>query len=192
MNILISGMTCSGKTTLAHDINLTSREHALSISQDYYFKDKDKLPRNEKNYFLFDSPTAFNTEEFKSDVSKLFKTGFINYPKYDVSKNKRTGYSVSIPCQEINIFEGLHTIDLLDDVVDEPLKIYMDTNVDECLRRRIKRDIKYGMSEKEIEVYFYEVMLDQYEEYIKPQINNADIIVRNNDDKAKVLKMFRR
>ena len=180
MNILISGMTCSGKTTLAHDINLTSREHALSISQDYYFKDKDKLPRNEKNYFLFDSPTAFNTEEFKSDVSKLFKTGFINYPKYDVSKNKRTGYSVSIPCQEINIFEGLHTIDLLDAVVDE------------CLRRRIKRDIKYGMSEKEIEVYFYEVMLDQYEEYIKPQINNADIIVRNNDDKAKVLKMFRR
>ena len=64
MNIIISGMTCSGKTTLS---NYLSKEYNMShFEEDWYFKDKKDIPLSRKGY-LMDLPNAFNIEEFVNE-----------------------------------------------------------------------------------------------------------------------------
>ena len=106
MNIIISGITCSGKTTLSNSINGTI------MHEDDYMKDRNQIPRR-KSYLLMDLPSAYHLDEFACDANTLLTTGKANYPNYDVSNNRRINKNGVIQKSEINVFEGLHTIDTL-------------------------------------------------------------------------------
>ncbi|MGM9878127.1 MAG: uridine kinase [Bacilli bacterium] len=189
MNILISGMTCSGKTTLANRISYEFNTSVLR--QDDYFKDRKNIPRDENNFFLFDNPDAFDINTFKVDVYKLLNLGYVYCPIYDVNRNMRTTSKYKVLKKDINVIEGLHTITLLRNDI-KALKIYIDTSLDECLKRRVLRDTsKYNMKELEIIRYFYEIMLPQYKKYIEYQKEMADIVVKD-DDLENTIKLIRR
>ncbi|MDD6272124.1 MAG: hypothetical protein PUA90_01200 [bacterium] len=189
MNILISGMTCSGKTTLS---NRLSYEFDTSmLRQDDYFKDKKNIPRDENNFFLFDTPDAFDINTFIVDVYKLLNLGYVYCPIYDVNRNMRTTNKYKVLKKDINVIEGLHTIALLSNNINS-LKIYMDTPIEECLKRRLLRDIsKYNMKKLEIIRYFYEIMLPQYKKHIEYQKEMADVVI-NDDDLERNIKLIRR
>lgn len=183
MNLIISGMSCSGKTTLSNQI-----PNSLHFEQDWYFKDKIGIPIIRKGY-LFDSPNAFHIGEFKTDIEALLKEGYVYVPIYDVKTNSRISKDKKVTKKDINIFEGLHTISELKHLRDS-LKVFIDTPLDECLKRRIQRDIKYGISEQEIIRYFNEVMIPMYKSYIEVQKEYADLIIKGDDDIKCLLKKF--
>lgn len=179
VNIIISGTSCAGKTTLATGINDYYRnEYSTQIvSQDDYFKNLSDMPRSIKGY-LTDSIEAFHTTEFKRNVELLQRIGFVLMPYYDISTNTRTSQRQRVTIRDINIFEGLHTIQLLKDL-DKSIKIYIDTDIETCLERRIVRDTsKYGIPEKWIREHWEYCIVPMCEKYIYPQKEMADIIIK--------------
>lgn len=177
-NILISGMSCSGKTSLSNEINkYFCKDYTISIiSQDSYFKNIEDIP-TWKNGYLTDSFDAFHINEFKNDINTLLEKGIIYIPNYDVSINKRLSKSNLITLGNINIFEGLHTISILNNL-NNCVKIYIDTDNDICLDRRIQRDTtKYNIPEKIIENNWKNNIIPMYKKYIYPQKEKADIII---------------
>ena len=181
MNIIISGISCSGKTTLSNKIN-----NSLHFEQDWYFKDKKDIPLSRKGY-LFDSPNAFHMNEFKQDVEKLLEEGFVHVPDYDIKTNSRIQKNRIVYKKDINIFEGLHTISELRNLKDS-INVFVDTPLEECLKRRIQRDTKYGISEEIVKKYFYEVMIPMYKQYIEFQKQYADLIIKGSEDEKCLLK----
>ena len=181
MNVIISGISCSGKTTISNEI-----PNSLHFEQDWYFKDKKEIPLTRKGY-LFDSPNAFHMIEFRNDVKNLLENGSVCIPNYDIKTNTRISKNTEVKINKINIFEGLHTITTLKGLEDS-IKVFMDIPFEECLLRRIKRDINYGINEKEIRRYFYEIMIPMYKSYIEIQKEYADLIIKGDEDKQCLLK----
>lgn len=179
MNLLISGITCSGKSTLSRMLKESIKDVSI-IEQDSYFKDLKDIPRS-KGYYLFDSPNAFNIEEFKKDINSLLTNGFIFLPNYDKKKNQRVSKDIYTLSSRLNIFEGLHTIFLLSDLPNT-YKIFIEVSLEEILKRKINRDKTYGINEKEVISYFYEIVIPLYKLYIEKQRDYADQVIRNEGD----------
>ena len=179
VNVIISGTTCAGKTTLAKGISDYYRNEYSTkiISQDDYFKNLPDIPRSLDGY-LTDSIEAFHTTEFKRNVELLQRIGFVLMPYYDISTNTRTSQRKRVTIGDINVFEGLHTIQLLKNL-DKSIKIYIDTDIETCLKRRIERDTsKYGIPEERIREYWKDCIVPMCEKYIYPQKEIADIIIK--------------
>ena len=175
MNILISGCTCSGKTTLA---NLIKKElNASVINQDSYYKDLINIPKTRYGYLL-DSINAFSIQEYIKDASDI-QTKSIYIPNYDISTNKRLSKDILLEPSDLNVFEGLHTITLLKNLKDT-LKVFIDTDLNTCLERRIQRDNTIDKS-KVIEFY-NTCILPMYYEYIEPQKRISDIVLKNGEE----------
>ena len=130
MNIVISGMSCSGKSTFADEF-----KNSLHLEEDWYFKDKKDIPCIRSGY-LFDSINAFNVSELKSDVDKLLRDGSVLVPNYDVVNNMRIDKNRVVYKEDIIVFEGLHMISILKDLRDT-VSVFLDTDLDLCLKRRI-------------------------------------------------------
>jgi|GluameStandDraft_1065615.scaffolds.fasta_scaffold02781_18 uridine kinase len=178
VNVIIAGQTCSGKTTLAKEI----RDHFLDeysvaiISQDDYFKNLEDIPHSPGGY-LTDSIDAFHVAEFRDDVYTLLKNSIVTMPNYDVATNTRINKNKIVSAGKINIFEGLHTISILYDMTN-CINIFVDTDVDVCLKRRIVRDTsKYGIPEHVIKPYWKHCIMPMCEEYIFPQLEYADVTI---------------
>ena len=183
MNIVIAGVTCSGKTTLANSI-----EGASIMPLDNYFKDLFDIPKYQGRY-LMDSINAFHHGEYCQDALELIRTGEVEIPRYDISSNRRLAKDLLILKREIMVFEGLHTIKILSEIPS--LKVFLQVDLRECLLRRIERDSKkYGVPPKTIEEYFKECVIPMYNEYIEPQSKMADIVVKEGEDIAWSLKKY--
>ena len=178
VNIVIAGITCSGKTTLANAIReFFSNKYAIAIvSQDDYFKNLPDIPRTREGY-LTDSIDAFWTAEFKHDVQQLLQNGVVTMPRYDVATNTRIAKSKIVRVGKVNVFEGLHTIHLLKDL-DDCINVFVDTEIETCLERRIARDTsKFGVPEARIRHYWDDCIKPMCEIFIFPQKVYADIII---------------
>lgn len=181
VNVILAGITCSGKTTSARLLQKQlSEKYTVSIvSQDDYFKDLPDIPCSREGY-LTDSIDAFRTEEFRCDVRQLLQDGAAVMPVYDVASNRRLSKSKTVRAGQINIFEGLHTISLLRDL-DDRLTVFVDTPIDVCLDRRIARDTAaFGVPEGRIRQYWNACILPMSERYIFPQKAYADLILNGN------------
>lgn len=183
-NIIISGISCSGKTTLAKRIIDIAKELELScitLSQDDYFKNIDEIPKTAKG-FLADSPNAFYSNEYIQDCIDIFKGKSIFSPEYDKSKNIRISKSKVVNPAQINIFEGLHTINLLKDKIDG-LFIFLNVDYEECLNRRILRDKNdWDLSKEVVTRYWNDCIIPISKLYIEPQKKDADILMRGDEN----------
>lgn len=183
VNVVISGITCSGKTTLANTIRkyFSDKYGVAIVSQDDYFKNLPDIPRVREGY-LTDSIDAFLTAEFKHDVQLLLQNGVVTMPRYDVATNTRISKSKIVRADKINIFEGLHTIQLLREL-DNCISIFTDTEIETCLERRIARDTsKFGVPEMRIREYWDDCIKPMCERFIFPQKVFADIIISCKGD----------
>lgn len=176
LNLIITGGTCSGKTTEAKRLEEIFNTIVSQVPQDNYFKDLKDIPKN-RNGYLMDSPNAFYIDEYIQDVRQFLSIGQIAIPNYDISKNKRINKNLVIKSGRINIFEGLHTISLLNNL-ENKLTIFIDTPTQVCLERRIKRDkTNYGIDDDAVRKYFESCILPLSKTYINPQKDKADVII---------------
>lgn len=182
VNILISGCTCSGKTTLAKEIQdyFSDKYSVTIVAQDDYFKNLPDIPRVREGY-LTDSINAFHTEEFKYDVEMLFIYGYVKMPIYDIATNTRISKDKKVVLGRINIFEGLYTIDILSGL-NNCISIFIDTDIDICLKRRIERDTsKFGIPEARILQYWKDCISPISKRWIFSQKALADIVIKGDE-----------
>lgn len=188
VNIILAGITCSGKTTLANQLRrFLEKEYTVTIvSQDDYFKNLPAIPRTRGGY-LTDSIEAFHTLEFQQDVQLLFQNKVVMMPRYAMASNTRISKNKIVRLGQVNIFEGLHTISLLRGL-ENSIKLYVDTNPNLCLKRRIARDTsKYGIPEARIREYWRECIQPMCKQFIFPQKQEADILLTTEENEVTTL-----
>ena len=184
--ILIAGGSCSGKSYSAVKLKemLVAYNESVGIVQlDYYFKDLNDptLPKNADGRRLFDLPKSYHLLEYKRAVARLVSGLEINMPNYDfVTSRRLNGLGPLIGPAEVIIAEGLFAISVLHPDYPSALKIYVDTDQELCLERRISRDtIRYGVSSEVVKNNFISKVLPYHLRLVEPQKSEADVVIRS-------------
>lgn len=158
----IAGGTASGKTLVSDRIfEALGRRRVEILKQDYYYKDLAHLPFEERVLMNFDHPDAFDTELLREHVAGLLKGETVQRPNYDFTQHMRLPDTVPIGGHPIIVLEGILVLGdkALRDMMD--IKVFVDTDSDIRLMRRIRRDVaERGRT--------LESVLDQYERFVRP------------------------
>jgi uridine kinase len=175
----IAGGTGSGKTTVANEIvKIVGAEHISYLPHDAYYKDLAALPPNQREAINYDHPNSLDSALMVEHIQMLKKGLDINLPIYDFTNHSRTDETILVEANPVILVEGILIFSerILRDMCD--VKIFVDTDADIRLTRRIRRDI----SERGRTVTS---VLDQYEktvrpmhlEFVEPSKRYADIII---------------
>ena len=175
----ICGASGSGKSTLARRIRDSLACSCTIIGQDCYYKSYPELPFEQRAKLNFDEPAIFDFDEMLSDIVALEAGVPITTKGYDYANHIRAdNENALIRPPEVLILEGIHMfydkrlIDMM------ALKVYLHVDIDICLLRRIKRDIKVrGRTIDNISEQYLETVKPMYEKYIADYINDADFAV---------------
>jgi uridine kinase len=175
----ICGASGSGKSTLAKRIKDSLACSCTIIGQDCYYRNFPNLPFSERIKLNYDEPGIFDFDELLADIDLLESGQPITTKGYDYVNYERADKpDVMIAPPEVLVLEGIHMF--YDKRLCErmSLKVYLHVDVDICLLRRIKRDIKArGRSIDNIAEQYVETVKPVYEKYIANYINDADFAV---------------
>lgn len=174
----ICGASGSGKSTLAKRIQDSLTCSCQIIGQDCYYRSFPDLPFEMRAKLNFDEPSIFDFDEMLADVQRLSRGEAITTKGYDYTNHTRADSDALIRPTEVLILEGIHMFydKRLCDMM--ALKVYLHVDVDICLLRRIRRDIKVrGRSIDNIAEQYLETVKPMYEKYIADYINDADFAV---------------
>ncbi len=190
--ILIGGGTCSGKTTIAQAIEQRIGDtRTVIISHDNYYLDLSHLSGDEIKQVNFDHPDAIDHEYLLSDIRKILSGRPVRIPDYDFITHQRTEGTVCINNPDVIILEGIFALYYARLLGLADLKIYVDTDPDLRLTRRIRRDIQdRGYDLGRVLDMYLETVKPSHEAFIAPTKKNADFIVPGEKEFDRVLTML--
>lgn len=175
----ITGGTGSGKSTIAKEIyNKFGEDCIAMIEQDSYYKEQSDLSMEERVKTNYDHPNAFDTPLLIEHLNTLLKKQAIDKPVYDFESHNRKKETIRIEPREIVIVEGILVLEdeeirnLLD------IKLYVDTDADVRIIRRILRDInERGRTVDSVINQYLNVVRPMHMQFIEPTKRYADIII---------------
>ena len=182
----VTGPSCSGKTYFADKIaEKFLSEMGMIISRlgmDNYYKDRDDpTVRDAMGRINFDWPGAYHMDEFRDVMLLLTRGKDIIEPDYDIRKNKRrSNLGKPVKAGRIIIVEGLYVIDVLRDIREDSIKVFIDVSEKVQLQRIKQRNAKYGFSGSAIEKAFYDKIYPCQKKFVTPQKSSADIVIAND------------
>ncbi|WP_342511190.1 uridine kinase [Sporosarcina sp. FSL K6-1522] len=175
----IAGGSGSGKTSVTHAIYDVFKEHSVVvIEQDYYYKDQSHLVFEERLATNYDHPLAFDTDLLIQHVGRLLERETIEKPVYDYSLHTRSDETVVIEPQDVIILEGILVLEdeRLRELMD--IKLFVDTDADLRIIRRIMRDInERGRTIESVIDQYMSVVRPMHNQFIEPTKRYADIII---------------
>jgi uridine kinase len=175
----IAGGTGSGKSTVARAIVDSIPEKNVSIiEQDCYYKDQSHLPAEKRVNVNYDHPLAFDTELMIEHVERLINGQAIEKPQYDFTVHNRKKQTIRVEPKDIIIIEGILILDSpkLRDLMD--IKIFVDTDADVRIIRRIVRDMRErGRSLDSVINQYLNIVKPAHNEFCEPTKRYADIII---------------
>ncbi|MGV6832696.1 MAG: uridine kinase [bacterium] len=178
----IAGGTGCGKTTVVNKIlNEMPNEDIGVISQDSYYKDTSHLTYDQRVAINFDHPNSIDFELLVEHLDQLKKGQTIQQPIYSFSEHNRTGDTITTKPKKVMIVEGILIFSKpeIRDLFD--VKIYVHTDSDERLIRRLRRDIaERGRDLDEVLHRYQTTLKPMHEQFIEPMKAYADIIIPNN------------
>ena len=175
----ITGGTGSGKSTVSKEIfKIIPEKDIVIIEQDSYYKDQSNLSYEERIKTNYDHPSAFDNVLLVEHLKKLTSGESIEKPIYDFENHNRKKETVTIESKKIIILEGILILfekevrDLLD------IKVFVDTDSDVRVIRRILRDIKErGRTLDSVILQYMETVRPAHLQFIDPSKRYADIIL---------------
>ncbi len=175
----ITGGTGSGKSSIADAIYSSfSNECIAMIQQDMYYKDQSHLSMEERIKTNYDHPKAFDNDLLIKHLGDLIKGNSIDKPIYDFSVHNRAKETVKVEPRSIIIVEGILVLEdeRLRDLLD--IKVYVDTDADIRILRRLVRDInERGRTVDSVVNQYLEVVRPMHLQFTEPTKRYADIIV---------------
>ena len=175
----ITGGTGSGKSTIANAIYSAFGEKSIvMISQDSYYRDQSNLIYEERVKTNYDHPMAFDTELLIEQLVDLMAGKAIKMPEYDFKIHNRKAEVKIIEPRDIIILEGILVLEdpRLRELLD--IKIYVDTDADIRILRRLVRDIEErGRSVSSVVDQYLSVVRPMHMQFTEPSKKYADLII---------------
>ena len=174
----IAGGSGSGKTTLVKNLVAKFEAETTVLSHDNYYKRHDELTYEERCQLNYDEPAALETDLMAYHLDKLRHGEAIDCPVYDFTVHNRSDETVRIVPKNVIIVEGILIFE------NEPLRelmdirIFVDTDADVRLCRRIKRDVnKRGRSLESVLQQYQQTVKPMHEKYVEPSKKFAHMVV---------------
>ena len=187
----IAGGTGSGKTTLMKNIISRFGDVVTVLSHDNYYRRHDELTYEERCKINYDEPAALETDLMAYHLDLLRKGESIECPVYDFTQHNRSDETITVIPKSVIIVEGILIFE------NEPLrelmdiKIFVDTDADVRLCRRIKRDVnKRGRTLESVLTQYQETVKPMHEKYVEPSKKYADIVVPEGGKNLVALDMI--
>lgn len=175
----IAGGTGSGKSTVAREILKSINEKNVAIiEQDSYYKDQSHLSFEDRVNINYDHPFAFDNELLIKHLKELLNDKPIEKPIYDFEQHTRKEETITVYSREIIILEGI--LILNDEEIRNlcDIKVFVDTDSDVRVIRRIQRDIKErGRSLDSVIKQYMSTVRPAHLQFIEPTKKYADIII---------------
>ena len=158
--------------------------NCVYLSHDSYYRDQSHLSIEERAQLNFDHPNSLDTPLLIEHVKKLMRAEPIEVPQYDFTTHRRLPTTVRVESRPVIIIDGILIFadpdlrDLLD------VKIFVDTEADIRLIRRLSRDTaERGRSVKSIIEQYIRTVKPMHDEFVEPSKRFADVIIPNGANK---------
>jgi len=188
----IAGGTGSGKTTVARAITRALPEAAVaSVEHDAYYRDRPDLTEDERASLNYDHPDSLESELLVEHLDVLRAGGAVEVPIYDFKTHRRGADRRLLPARPIIIVEGILVF------VEEALrarldlKIFVDTDADIRVFRRIRRDMEQrGRTFDAIREQYYRTVRPMHLQFVEPSKRWADVIIPEGGDNRVALDLI--
>lgn len=175
----ITGGTGSGKSTVSKEIfKSIDDKNVMIIEQDSYYKDQSNLSFDDRKKTNYDHPFAFDNDLLIEHLNMLIEGKVIEKPIYDFEKHNRKKEIITVYPKDIVILEGI--LILYDERIRNLLdiKIFVDTDSDVRVIRRITRDIKErGRNLDSVIEQYMNTVRPAHMQFVEPTKKYADIII---------------
>jgi uridine kinase len=187
----IAGGTGSGKTTLAARIAEAVPGHVSLIQQDWYYRDRSGISEEERDLINYDEPSAIDNELLTHDLTKLKRGHAADCPQYDFATHTRLAVGQRVEPARIVVVEGilLFAVAELRGLFD--LRIFVDTDDDIRLMRRIRRDmVERERDISSVEQQYYGTVRPMHLLHVAPSRRFAHLIVPEGGENAEALDVI--
>lgn len=175
----VAGGTGSGKTTVAMKIlERVGAENIAYIPHDAYYRDLSHLPPEERSKVNFDHPDSLETELLIEHLKQLKAGQPVDIPVYDFTTHTRTNRTQRVGPAPVILVEGILVFaePALRELFD--VKLYVDTDADIRLIRRIQRDVRErGRTLESVIQQYLTTVRPMHLEFVEPSKRYADVII---------------
>lgn len=175
----VAGGTGSGKSTLVKRLQEAFRsEDVATLCHDYYYKAHPELTYEERTKLNYDHPQSFDTDMLVEHVRALKSNVAVERPVYSFVEHNRTEETVAVKPSKVIIIDGILIFENkeLRDLMD--IKVFVDTDADLRLARRILRDVRErGRSMESVISQYTTTVKPMHEEFVEPSKKYADVII---------------
>ena len=190
MVIGIAGGTGSGKTTITRRLIECFGEEVSVIHHDNYYKAHHDMSYEERAKLNYDHPNAFDTDLLIRDLRRLKQGKSVSCPVYDYSIHDRTDRTVTIHPTRVIIVEGILIYESRELCREMDIKIYVDTDADVRILRRIVRDVRdRARSLESVIDQYLTTVKPMHEEFVEPSKRRADVIIPEGGQNRVALEM---
>lgn len=174
----IAGGSGSGKTTLAHNIASHFGEKISILRHDDYYKSQRGLSLEERSKLNYDHPYAFDTQLLIEHIDRLKGGEAVECPIYDYSMHDRSDVTRRVESTEVILLEGILIFENRELLSRLDMKIYVDTDADVRILRRILRDVnERGRTLDSVITQYLTTVKPMHDSFVEPCKKNADIII---------------
>ena len=175
----VAGGTGSGKSTLVKRLQEAFRdEDVATLCHDYYYKAHPELTYEERTKLNYDHPQSFDTDMLVEHIRTLKQNVPIERPVYSFVEHNRTEEKIAVKPSNVIIIDGILIFENkeLRDLMD--IKVFVDTDADVRLARRILRDVRErGRSMESVINQYTTTVKPMHEEFVEPSKRYADVII---------------
>lgn len=182
MNVTVIGVaggTGSGKSTLVEKLREAfSTEYVSTLCHDYYYKAHPELTYEERTRLNYDHPNAFDTDMMIEHIKALKEGREIKRPIYSFVKHDREEETIVVKPAKVIIIDGILIFENaeLRNLMD--IKVFVDTDADIRLSRRILRDVcDRGRSMESVINQYVTTVKPMHEEFVEPSKKYANVII---------------
>ena len=187
----IAGGTGSGKTTLMKNLVEKFSDVVTVLSHDNYYKRHDEMTYEERSQLNYDEPAAFDTSLMVYHLEQLRAGLPIECPVYDFTVHNRSNETIHVVPKQVIIVEGILIFEneALRNLMD--IMIFVDTDADVRLCRRIKRDVnKRGRTLESVLNQYQQTVKPMHERYVEPSKKYAHMVVPEGGKNWVALEMI--
>lgn len=187
----VAGGSGSGKTTVVKRIlDVIGEDKILLLEHDSYYRDLAHLPLEERMKQNFDHPSSLETELLIRHVNALIKGYSVEVPVYDFAEHTRATESRNVSPQKIILIDGILIFSEKELLKLMDIKLFVDTDDDIRLLRRIQRDIiERGRDLQRIIRQYENFVRPMHLEFVEPSKRYADIIIPRGGENHVALDM---
>ena len=187
----IAGGTCSGKSTLIQKIKDEFGDAITMLSHDFYYKAHNDIPFEERKRLNYDHPDSFDTDLMIEHIRKLMEGESIERPVYDFTIHNRIDETVTVRPSKVIVVEGILIFENkeLRDMCD--IKVFIDTDADVRIIRRIVRDVsERGRTLESVVTQYLTTVKLMHEQFVEPSKKYVDVIIPEGGYNKVALEML--